>query len=371
MEIQDLKTKMRNTNWMEWLQEQKRLQIPAQVCPTSYNISTITTNCRIYYYGADGVRCPIFINYLTFFRECPLTEHGIEYKKYRFRAQKWMWPDIREHDRPSQKTARKNSKLKGVFYNQITLEVFSTASNKIITTFLYDNGSMNNTGNKLVEDTHAVSDRLIHVLTECNARRTFLYHYRNVNLANWDEQNIEDLEAHLARELVPLDLESGRLVMEDVNVSTMNAKYNAGIKLNRDNLYRLIKTMNEENRQSNIYLALLETSNYAGLNIKVRWSANCGASEHAKYKRKWRCGCSDITILAFQSGEVMISGAKTVEQINYVKGLFDKLIADNLDKVFDVDLQSIISIPNQKRIKRVHKYLKTTQLQDRTFVVLE
>lgn len=363
------------SNWGEWLNQQKKRQIPAEIQPTAYKISTITTNCRFFYESQDSDICPIFINYLSFFNLINLSESGIRFKKYRFKAQSYDWPVLKEYERPPQKMVRKNSKMKGVFYNQVTLEIFSELSNKKITTFLYDNGSCNNTGNKSVEDTYLVCEKLCEYLTQihCN-RKNIIYHYRNVNLSNWDETQTEELEKYLNENLIPIDLSKGKLICKNMNISTMNAKYNAGIKLNRDNLLKLIKKNNEYSRDtntnSNIYLALLETSNYAGLNIKIRWDKNCRDIVHQKAKKKWKCQCSDITILAFQSGEIMISGAKSIEQLDYVKGIFDKLIRDNVEEVIDIDLQNIINIPNQKRIKRIHKYYSTQEVGDKTFIVV-
>lgn len=359
------------SNWSEWLNQQKKRQIPADIQPTDYHISTITTNCRFFYESEDSTICPIFINYLSFFNILKLSERGICFKKYRFKAQRYDWSSVREYDRPPQKMTRKNSKMKGVFYNQVTLEIFSELSNKRITTFLYDNGSCNNTGNKSVDDTFLVCEKLCEYLTNIhNTQKTILYHYKNVNLSNWDENQTDELEKHLNENLAIIDLTKGKLICKNMNISTMNAKYNAGIKINRDNLLKLIKRNNEQNRESNIYLALLETSNYAGLNIKIRWDKSCRDIIHQKSKKKWKCGCTDITILVFQSGEIMISGAKSKEQLDYVKNVFDKLIRENVEEVIDIDLQNIISIPNQKRIKRVHKYITTREVEDKTFIIV-
>lgn len=66
----------------------------------------------------------------------------------------------------------------------------------------------------------------------------------------------------------------------------------------------------------------------------------------------------------------MISGAKSFEQLDYVKDIFDKLIRENVSEIIDIDLQSIVSLPNQKRIKRIHKYFTTKEVADKTFIVV-
>jgi TATA-box binding protein (TBP) (component of TFIID and TFIIIB) len=370
MEIQNLNI----TNWNLWLNEQKKKQIPDVIVTTPLKISTITTNCRIFYKrnNSDTYE-PIFINYLTFFNIVKLSQHGIVFKKYRFKAQKWDWETVRQYSRPPQKMTRKNSKMKGVFYNQVTLEIYSEYNKKEITVFLYDNGSCNNTGNKSIEDTFIVSDKIMQILTYIHIHeKPILYHYQNVNLSNYDETQCQELENFLNMNLIPLDLNEnvGKLINTNINISTMNAKYNAGIKINRDALLKLIKKDNEMKQDSDIYLALLETSNYAGLNIKIRWKKNCQETIHQKQKKKWKCKCSDITILAFQSGEIMISGAKSFEQLDYVKDIFDKLIRENVSEIIDIDLHSIVSLPNQKRIKRIHKYFTTKEVADKTFIVV-
>jgi TATA-box binding protein (TBP) (component of TFIID and TFIIIB) len=300
-----------------------------------------------------------------------LSEHGIIFKKYRFKAQRYDWQQMKEYDRPPQKMTRKNSKMKGVFYNQVTLEIYSEVSKKAITTFLYDNGSCNNTGNRVINDTFIVCEKLCEYLNEFHKKkRPIMYHYRNVNLSNWEDTQTDELEATLDQSLMPLDLSKGKLICKNLNVSTMNAKYNAGIKINRDNLLRLLKRKISAQKDTNIYLALLETSNYAGLNVKVRWGKACTESVHQKLKKRWKCGCSDITVLIFQSGEIMISGAKNTEQLQYVKDIFDRLISDNIQEIIDIDLLSIIELPTHKRVKKIHRYVGTSNVGDKTFVVV-
>jgi TATA-box binding protein (TBP) (component of TFIID and TFIIIB) len=437
---------------LKWFEEEKRKLVPKSINPTNYSISTITTNCRIVFYNKEENKTyNIFINYLKLFKYLELHEKVIESKKYRFLSKRYNWDTFQCNKKPDQsqknKFKKENSKMKGIFYNQITLEIFSKISNKNITTFLYDNGSMNNTGNKCIDDTKYVSDILISELIRFHKIYPILYYYNineygNINensdinengdinenkdieqlkqetnneskkkkkkdiihkskldLSNWENKNdlnYDDLDTFLNEKLKIIGdelNETNTLILyskkniekvepceaipnyETIHISTMNAQYSIGINLIREQLYEIIKNNNDNKQEcgtnDGIYFVILQTSNYAGINIKIKWKDDCKQLIHQKSKKKWKCDCRDITILAFQSGEIMISGARSFKELDYAKKLFDELIQNNLEKVVDIDLSNIIPIPSQKKAKRIEKFLGTEYLQGKKFDVYE
>lgn len=397
---------------LKWFEEEKKKLVPTDIFPTDYKISTITTNCRIVYQDIEPKH--IFVNYLKFFKYLELEEKEIESKKYRFMSKRYNWDDFRASKKPEQNQYNKsqkkeNSKMKGIFYNQITLEIYSKVSNKIITVFLYDNGSMNNTGNKCIEDTKFVSDLVIKNLIRVHNKFPILYFYERkpnlsmrtkkknkqnsldlttdeipedvtiLDLSNWENKNEDILDAFLNEKLKVIgqidDISKLKLLEDKISISTMNAQYNIGINLIREQIYEVVKNNNDNKQEcgtnDGIYFVILQTSNYAGINIKIKWKKDCNSDIHIKSKKKWRCKCRDITILAFQSGEIMISGARSFEELDYAKSLFDDLIRKNLERVVDIDLSSIIPIPSQKKAKRIEKHLGTEYLQGKKFDVYD
>jgi len=372
---------------LKWFEEEKKKLIPKQIYPTNYSISTITTNCRIIFYNkAEDKKYNIFINYLKLFKYLECKENVIESKKYRFMSKRYNWDELHITKKPEQtnRYKKQNSKMKGIFYNQITLEIYSKISNKKITVFLYDNGSMNNTGNKCIEDTKYVSDTLINMLYEFNKTKPILYYYEkneDLDLSNWENKDDEELDVFLSHNLkiIGSELYEGEnrlcILDDNIKISTMNAQYYIGVNLIREEIYELVKSNNDNGQEcgtnDGIYFVILQTSNYAGINIKIKWKNNCNEQTHIKSKKKWKCKCRDITILAFQSGEVMISGARSFEELDYAKALFDKLIQDNLEKVVDIDLSNIIPIPSQKKAKRIEKHLGTEYLQGKKFEIYD
>lgn len=387
MEEEEVKKDTKIQKCLKWFEEEKKKLIPKEIFPTNYNISTITTNCRIIFYNKiEDKKYNIFINYLKLFKYLECSEQGIESKKYRFMSQRFNWNEIQVTKKPEQSNRYKkqNSKMKGIFYNQVTFEIYSKVSNKKITVFLYDNGSMNNTGNKCIEDTKYVSDYLINVLYEFNKTKPILYYYEKneeLDLSNWENKNDEELDMFLNMNLKCIGPElyeqENKLCINNnhIQISTMNAQYYIGVNLIREQIYELVKSNNDNGQEcgtnDGIYFVILQTSNYAGINIKIKWKKDCHQSTHIKSKKKWKCNCRDITILAFQSGEVMISGARSFEELDYAKQLFDKLISENLEKVVDIDLSNIIPIPSQKKAKRIEKHLGTEYLQGKKFEIFD
>jgi len=406
--IQDIQDGHKKTSkiqtCLKWFEEEKKKLVPKEIFPTEYKISTITTNCRIIFNEENTIK-HIFVNYLKFFKYLELEENEIESKKYRFMSKRYNWDDFRVTNKPEQNDKphkKENSKMKGIFYNQITLEIFSRVSNKKVTVFLYDNGSMNNTGNKCIEDTKYVSDLVMRNLIKIHNQYPILYFYErksniskkknkgdicnievdpllNIDLSNWENKSEDILDAFLNEKLKVVgkieDISQLQLLDNRISISTMNAQYYIGINLNREQIYEVVKNNNDNKQEcgtnDGIYFVILQTSNYAGINIKIKWKKNCHSDIHIKSKKKWKCNCRDITILAFQSGEVMLSGARSIEELDYAKFLFDDLIKKNLEKVVDIDLSSIIPIPSQKKAKRIEKHLGTEYLQGKKFDIYD
>ncbi len=352
---------------------EKKKKMPFEIFPSEYKITTITTNSYLYYEDQNNIHHPILINYISFFKKCPLHKNFVQFKKYRFHAKRWDWNDVIEYIPPAQKRTKKNSKMKGVFYNQATLEILSDYSNKEITTFLYGNGNLNNTGNKHIEDTYCIQNKLVAILSEIQLNDPFIYYYEKIKFSDWDDKH-DELECYLKQNATPVDLTRGRIVCVNTKVSTKNAKYNVGMCISRENLADLIRENKIKDSSFPMYLGFHEKGNYAGANIKINWrDKNCFLEKHVSSKKKRTCSCREITVLSFESGEVMISGAQTDEQLEYVKSTFDKLIRENIEKVFDFDINSSIDSSISKREKRVNKYLvqKTVVRGENTFLVID
>ena len=110
----------------------------------------------------------------------------------------------------------------------------------------------------------------------------------------------------------------------------INSDYFCGYKINREMLYKII--VNEYG-----IFSTYEPCIYPGVNIKYFWNknntqhkgiCNCKNKCSGKGNGETDGNCKKITIAAFQSGNVIITGARNKEQINisynFINSIFKK-----------------------------------------------
>lgn len=246
-------------------------------------------------------------------------------------------------------TKKKNNKKnpsKGRFWNQITVIVVPELGFKN-NIKIFNNGSISMTGVKKIENGKKSVQILIDYIKE-------IYNTNPTILKN--EMDISTLE------------------MSCFKIALINSDYNISYDINRSVLHKIL--INEYNVSSTF-----DACEYPGVNIKMFWNKNnvVGNSFTGKCPCNKKCigkgtgdgvgQCKKITIFVFQSGSIMITGARCIEQIysgyHFINSIFEKY-KDKLEvKVPDFIRQKQTN--TKERIMRKEKsiiYITKTKIQN-------
>jgi TATA-box binding protein (TBP) (component of TFIID and TFIIIB) len=182
---------------------------------------------------------------------------------------------------------KKKSKKK-VFYNQITIIVL--IENDINNIKLFNNGSISMTGVKSQENGKKAINILFNKLQKTkNDENVFVFSNPEAEITKFD-------------------------------IVLINSDYDVGYEIKRSELHQILVT------QYKIFSSF-EPCIYPGVNSKFLWNS---AYKDEQYTGKCYChgacngkgsgngegDCKKVTVSVFQSGSVIITGAKTTEQIN-------------------------------------------------------
>ena len=189
------------------------------------------------------------------------------------------------------KTTKK--KTKGRFWNQITI-LFQPELGFHNNVKIFNNGSISMTGIKKIENGKQSIEMLIQKI-KC------IYKEQNRPDILETQMNIDDLR------------------MTDFSIALINSDYTISYNINRNYLYRML---------TNNYkiFSTFDACEYPGVNIKIFWNTKtrntsnfgrcmCPSKCNGKGKGNGDGDCKVVTIFAFQSGSIMITGARTIEQI--------------------------------------------------------
>ena len=181
------------------------------------------------------------------------------------------------------KRSKKAQKKKNYFYNQLSLLLFCEKS---INIKIFNNGSFQMTGIKNDRMAHNVIDILINNITNI-----------------YEDISIKVLE---------------------LNTVMVNSDFDYKYTLNNDKLHELI--------ESNNYYSSYEPCTYPGVNIKYYHNNNqkCNFGicqcENICNGKGLNGNCRRITIAAFKSGKIIITGKVEIEQIHIAKDFITNFI---------------------------------------------
>lgn len=197
--------------------------------------------------------------------------------------------------RKEEKKGRKNKKF---FYNQITIVLRihnGNSSYKDINMKIFNNGNFQLTGLKKEQDGHKAIRLLISYLSDIQKKRIpDIFKFEN------PDDNV--------------------IQYSDFDIVLINTDFCARFKIKRDKLHQILVN------QYQIFCSY-EPCIYPGVNSKYYWNEDyqnypnkgiCYCSKNCTGKGKGcgNGGCKKVTISIFQSGNVIITGARTFEQIN-------------------------------------------------------
>ena len=196
----------------------------------------------------------------------------------------------------SYKKKRKTRKpeKKKTFFNQVTLHLNCL---KLVNVKLFNNGKIQMTGLKYQDHGSKVLDKLIPILQQLNDQ--------------YEEKILTNNDIHYT----------------PINIVLINSGFNIGFKVKRDILHREIV----ENGMYSSY----EPCIYPGVNIKYYYNLHtdhgicqCSSICNGKGDGSSDGCCKRITIAVFKSGEIIITGARTTNQLEIAYQFIHKFMND-------------------------------------------
>jgi len=195
-----------------------------------------------------------------------------------------------------QRKPRKNVEKK-YFYNQVTLHV---ELDKIINLKIFNNGKLQMTGVKNKTQADSVIDILISKLSSIDNKSDIL--------DNFD------------------------LKKKDFKIVLINSDFNIRFKINRNILHRIVT--------SNGYYSSYEPSIYPGVNIKYYYNhlyndgiCRCHGKCSGKGNGDGESDCKKITVAVFNSGNIIITGAQSNNQLNTAYEFINNLLKEKREEL--------------------------------------
>lgn len=201
--------------------------------------------------------------------------------------------------------------IKKMFYNQITIIILIKKDLffKAVNLKIFNNGILQLTG-----------------------LRKFKEGINCINLLIEFINNIEDKESFLS-----LKDNSSEIIFYDYEIVLINSDFSARFKIKRDILYEILV------KNYNLYVSY-EPCIYQGVNSKYYWNEDyknfpnkgicyCRNICNGKGIGKGDGQCKKITIATFQSGKVIITGARSFEQISCAYNFINDVFKTNFDEI--------------------------------------
>ena len=352
----------------------KNLSVPI---PSNLRISTHTATCKI----DSEILLPIVAEKLAIDKE-------IIYIEYADKVPKGV--NIKQ-------ISKKAKEKKKVFYNQITI-IVQPFKNRYNNVKLFNNGAVSMTGLKNFDE----GEKSIKILIDKISKlKGFMFSSIENNV--FELPSIEDKSAikcescgnkynqnvmkftqckcfycnNCINEKKFQD--EGRCLSCDSNIEKdafvdknckinnykivlINSDYFVGFEIRRDELHNIL--INKYNLYSSY-----EPCIYPGVNSKYYWNKDykdvpflgkcyCQSNCNGKGNGEGDGNCKKITISIFQSGSVIITGARSMEQILDAYNFINKVFKDNYDKIKKVNapfLEKEDIKPNQSTKKKTIK----------------
>jgi TATA-box binding protein (TBP) (component of TFIID and TFIIIB) len=235
-------------------------------------------------------------------------------------------------------TKKKTQKKGRNFFNQATIKMkpLNNAKRNFLNIKLFQNGSIQITGCKEMEDCYNVLDRLMSILKK---GKTF-------NIGEGNMTNIKYVEN-------PDDL-----IVSNISIDMINSNFKLNYKIDRETLFTILKENHRKHtRETDIgYVECKYSPNHhACVNIKYIYD---GAENGGDEKK--------ISIFVFQTGSIIITGAKNIQHIILAYKFIMKIIEKYFKQIRVVvlkpdDIKSdLLLFKELKKIQKEKKYIEMT-----------
>ena len=268
------------------------------------------------------------------------------------------------------KAPRKNKKTKNPFYNQVTLIVkpFPERS-KGINIKVSENGSLQLTGPKTVEEGHLTIRKMLEYLYEYD---NTIFYKRIKNIDSDDNQTTESTDG--------TDNTKDSILSEDTDIEKTSIAYFSKEELSNIQILSTkveliivsfqIPFLIHLNKLNNILkekynlLSIFGTSSYPGVNTKFTYDLDCKETTHVKKKKRYLCNCRDMSIFTFRTGKVIITG---FEKIQKIEPIFEKYIS-----IIKAEEENIKIDPSNKiNTDNKNKTNKLIQVNGKVFEIVD
>ena len=230
-----------------------------------------------------------------------------------------------------------NNKKREHFYNSCTFILRPSVERKHINIKLFTNGSISMTGCKENCDGY---DGVNVLLDEIKKNKEFFI--------NTDELTKEELEKYQkSKKCGPKIngfLQPNSVKITKYDITMINSDFKLNFTIDKEKLYNLILL--------DTHLMSMYESHYAGVKISYYWNMfNEPNDGVCKCKKKCIKGkgngmgegkCKKVTVICFQTGSVIITGARNEIQINHVYNDILKILHDNYNKIIKLSITDFL-----------------------------
>lgn len=161
--------------------------------------------------------------------------------------------------------------------------------------------------------------------------------------------------------------DKNRIKIQPIKIVLINSDFNINFKIKRNILHSILKD------KYNI-VSRYEPGIYPGVNNKYYWNKKTLGTENegvcvcngkclGKGNGNGNGQCKKITIAAFQSGSIIITGANSIKQIDDSYSFINKIIKDNYELIQKIDSPFSEEDPDLLEKNKVKKYTRTTDIK--------
>lgn len=255
--------------------------------PTPYTVSTITCN------GSLGIT----INPTIFFNNVKINDDKI------------IWVEYLQQSRGTY--PRKLREKKNFFDNQVTI-LYKMGDRYFPNCKIFQNGNIQMTGIRSIEDGHSVIDKIGKIITE--------------------------MVAEGVTGLTPVN---AKITSGEFIIRMINSNFGFNFNIRRKNLHKLLISPQYNNSCS------FEPMGYPGVKLQYFWNkqntekdgvCKCSKMCFGKGKGNGDNNCKKVTIAIFESGNVLITGGNAFEQVDDAYDYIVNVVKNNRQEIEKVAL---------------------------------
>jgi TATA-box binding protein (TBP) (component of TFIID and TFIIIB) len=218
---------------------------------------------------------------------------------------------------------KKKKKMKR-FDNQLTLIV--NINNNIINMKIFKNGRIQMTGLKDIDNGPKAIEIIMKVIKDLSI-------IKNSNIFNLIEDDDESTD------VINTDVINTELKYDDYKICLINSDFRFNHKVKRNKLYEFIVNNTE-------LVCSYEPCIYPGVKLQYFYNKKldgiCRCSDVYCSNKNKNSTCVKITIAVFESGCTIITGAKSLKQVNAAYTFIKNLLSSNISHFKKIDIEHLL-----------------------------